>query len=127
MRNVKLAELPTVMATYKGAPLPSLKETNLPKGFKLVVLPEGEVIRKEMQFTDFKQAFQYFNLLTAVFSSLKYYPSIFNVYNRLVFDLATTTNSKQTITTKDLFAAYVLNQTLEHPLEGLKSAVSKFS
>ena len=127
LRNIKLAELPTVLAGYKGTPLTGIKDSNLPKGFKFVASAQGETLRREMQFNDFKEAFRYFNLLTSTFSSLKYYPTVFNVYNLLVFDLATTHNNKATVTTKDLFAAHILNEILEHPQEGLKSAADKFN
>jgi pterin-4a-carbinolamine dehydratase len=102
------------MKSYKGTPLPSIKEASLPKGFKIITTQNGEVLRREMQFGDFKEAFSYFNLLASTFSRVGYYPSIFNVYNRLVFDLGSqdSNQAKQTITTKDLWAAHLISETL---------------
>lgn len=127
LRNAKLSDLPTILASYKGTPIPGIPLSCLPKQVKMVTNGQGQQFLRQLQFQDFKEAFRYFNLLTGTLSSVKYYPTVFNVYNRLEFYLATTDNDRKIVTTKDLFIAHLLNETLASPTTGLQQAAENFN
>lgn len=62
-------------------------------------------------FNDFQEAWSHLILLSTSCHKLGYYPSIFNVYNKIVVECySTTEEGNKVVTTKDLFMAYYLNE-----------------
>lgn len=94
---------------FNGTPLKNL--SSFPSSFTVSQDPQDQWAQLELQYSDFKEAFCKFNLIARTCNLMNYQPEIFNVYNRIVVRLYTNSGGKgKTLTAKDLYVAYYLNE-----------------
>ena len=109
LKSQTAKQLIDFLPAYKGTQLTTFPK--LPLFFSAKEDGSNLSLTREFIYHDFKEAFSHFQLIATSCHKLTYYPSIFNVYNKILVECYTLNeNGVKCVTTKDLFIAYFLNE-----------------
>lgn len=85
-------------------------------------IEDGKKIKKDFEFKDFKQAWEFMNRIAVHADKKDHHPEWFNVYNKVSITL--TTHTEGGVTAKDINLAYYAEKS-KHQLKAIDSLIIK--
>lgn len=109
-KNANLTSIRSILKEIAGSKVPNLEA--FPKSYVTSNTPSDQWAQIEFQYSDFQEAFCGYNLIARSCHKYNYYPELFNVYNKIVVKLYSTTDGldsgPKTLTMQDLYFSYFI-------------------